>query len=347
MLRFFQEIRSQSIRYRGYLILLTISIACSYGIYLFLDEKTIAVLGMENQLFELATFAFFSVSGFLCLRMGLRSKSFVLFMLGLVLLFGAGEEISWGQQFFKFSTPDSIKTKNIQGETNIHNLKWFHTGDEDHVKKQGWERLLEINFLFRLFCLAYFVVLPFLILISPVISRFTAWLRLPVPPLVLGVFFLINWFSFRTTLNALPTGRPLEPNSIFVTVQGADSNIRHQTIRPFEQLADSLLQDPQTGRLTAAVSSYELVDRGRTSTSLDIHFQSPDERGSFQTKQVFEQLAKRQRLENNESVRIEKDEFYYCTTTEAFECLSALLFLLSFIIFIREKKPIATPSDQN
>ncbi|MFM7709585.1 MAG: hypothetical protein ACKO5C_01605 [Ferruginibacter sp.] len=65
-----------------------------------MDEQTIAVLGMENQLFELATFVFFSISGILFLIIGYRTRSFVLLILGLVLLFGAGEEISWGQQFF-------------------------------------------------------------------------------------------------------------------------------------------------------------------------------------------------------------------------------------------------------
>lgn len=197
--------------------------------------------------------------------------------------------------------------------------------------------MLEINFLFRLFCLGYFTMLPFLILVSPAFSRFTAWLRLPVPPLAVGVFFIINWFCFRTTLDALPPGRPLEPNSIFVSVQGADSSIRRQTMLPFEQLADSLLQYPQSGTLRTAVSSYELVHRGKTTTSLDIHFKSPKERGAFQTKPVYEQLARLQQQKNSTLVQIHKDDFFYCTTTEAFECLCALLFLLSGIIFFREK----------
>ncbi|MFM7709584.1 MAG: hypothetical protein ACKO5C_01600 [Ferruginibacter sp.] len=185
--------------------------------------------------------------------------------------------------------------------------------------------------------MVYFLVLPFFVLVSPAINRLTTWFRLPVPPLALGLFFLMNWVSFRTTLDALPPGRPTVPNSIFVTVQDADSSIRRQTIHLYEQLADSLIQDPQTGTLHTAVSCYELVDRGQTSTSLDIHFQSPEARGTFQTNRIYEQLAGLQPMTNSKAVQVAKDDFYYCTTTQAFECLSALLFVLSGIIFFSEK----------
>ncbi|BBK40333.1 hypothetical protein STVA_03530 [Allostella vacuolata] len=41
------------------------------------------------------------------------------FMLGL--LFIAGEEISWGQQWFRWDTPEWIGAVNTQNETNLHN----------------------------------------------------------------------------------------------------------------------------------------------------------------------------------------------------------------------------------
>lgn len=34
----------------------------------------------------------------------------------------AGEEISWGQRLFAFSTPDSLAAVNVQNEFNIHNI---------------------------------------------------------------------------------------------------------------------------------------------------------------------------------------------------------------------------------
>ncbi len=53
-----------------------------------------------------------------------RSIFFIVFtvILGLVLFFGAGEEISWGQRLLGIESPDYFKEKNTQGETNFHNL---------------------------------------------------------------------------------------------------------------------------------------------------------------------------------------------------------------------------------
>jgi len=43
-------------------------------------------------------------------------------LLGLVLFFGAGEEISWGQRILGIESSEYFKEKNLQGETNFHNL---------------------------------------------------------------------------------------------------------------------------------------------------------------------------------------------------------------------------------
>ena len=47
------------------------------------------------------------------------------FALGLVFggIYFAGEELSWGQHFVGWSTPESFQTWNDQGETNIHNSR--------------------------------------------------------------------------------------------------------------------------------------------------------------------------------------------------------------------------------
>lgn len=47
-------------------------------------------------------------------------------LVALSCVYFAGEEISWGQQLFGWSTPEEIKTMNDQDETNIHNMSsWF------------------------------------------------------------------------------------------------------------------------------------------------------------------------------------------------------------------------------
>ncbi|MFZ8933033.1 MAG: hypothetical protein ACO20H_08600 [Bacteriovoracaceae bacterium] len=45
-----------------------------------------------------------------------------LFLLGLVFVFGAGEEISWGQRIFDIKSPEFFVQNNSQQETNLHNL---------------------------------------------------------------------------------------------------------------------------------------------------------------------------------------------------------------------------------
>lgn len=42
--------------------------------------------------------------------------------LGFLLFVAAGEEISWGQHYLGFSTPDSMSTVNVQNELNLHNI---------------------------------------------------------------------------------------------------------------------------------------------------------------------------------------------------------------------------------
>jgi hypothetical protein len=47
----------------------------------------------------------------------------LLFSIGILLI--AFEEISWGQTYFSFLTPDYFNSTNLQQETNIHNLEYF------------------------------------------------------------------------------------------------------------------------------------------------------------------------------------------------------------------------------
>ena len=44
-------------------------------------------------------------------------------LIGLGLVFLAGEEISWGQQYLRWETPEGWAARNYQRETNLHNLQ--------------------------------------------------------------------------------------------------------------------------------------------------------------------------------------------------------------------------------
>ena len=88
----------------------------------------------ENHPVELLTFASLLIAGILGCRLAWRirkmgggwlySAFYVVFGMGLI--FVAMEEISWGQWFFFYETPEAIKSINKQEEMNLHNLPAFH-----------------------------------------------------------------------------------------------------------------------------------------------------------------------------------------------------------------------------
>lgn len=59
-------------------------------------------------------------------------------LLALVFALMFAEEISWGQRWLGFVTPGWLRGQNIQGEFNLHNLRWFHPRLETNWLKLGW-----------------------------------------------------------------------------------------------------------------------------------------------------------------------------------------------------------------
>jgi hypothetical protein len=331
--------------FKDYLIqilLIVLSISCSYSIYLWCSEQTVAMLGMENSLFELFTVCFFLIASIFFFRAFLNTKSIFLLLLSILMFLGAGEELSWGQHFLKFTTPESIRKENIQGEFNLHNLGIFNAGDEFHVKRTGWKRLLEINFLFRLFCIAFGILLPLIVMLSPFFKKFVNRIKMPVPPIIIGIFFLINWVAFRTTFESLPKGKPDEPNTISLISTHFDNNSSRKMDSLIFMEIDLLLKDPARN---AIISSFEVIRRGQHNTSFDISFKSFAERKQAQSKEMFERLSEIQNNHPEMNIALVKDDNYYSTSTETFECISALIFLLISIGFYRRKEALFTQNN--
>ena len=87
---------------------------------------------VENGSVEILTFLVFLIAGILGLILVIKNfkrvNNFVTcfyFIFSICLILISLEEISWGQWFFHFETPDHWKTLNYQGETNLHNLEAF------------------------------------------------------------------------------------------------------------------------------------------------------------------------------------------------------------------------------
>ena len=90
------------------------------------------VWSLEDHIVEYLSSFFLLLSSVLFLRSLIYSKKkkstnskWLMFLLvGISLLFflAAGEEISWGQRIFKFSTPTYLSSINDQNELNFHNI---------------------------------------------------------------------------------------------------------------------------------------------------------------------------------------------------------------------------------
>jgi hypothetical protein len=85
----------------------------------------------ENSPVELGTFIFSILAGALAIAHARRLKKLGAAILwrafylvfGVAMLLIAMEEISWGQWFFHFHTPQAISDINTQHEFNLHNIK--------------------------------------------------------------------------------------------------------------------------------------------------------------------------------------------------------------------------------
>jgi len=121
-------------------------------------------------------------------------------LLGFIFLFGAGEEVSWGQRELHFKTPDFLES-NRQKEANIHNLPVFELTDLQGAYKTGLAKYLSMQELFKLFWLTFCFLLPLWSILS---RRFKLLLErggVPIVPLWAGVFLLLNYGLY---LNILP-----------------------------------------------------------------------------------------------------------------------------------------------
>jgi len=92
----------------------------------------------ENYPVELVTFLGYFFAGIIGLNLAwqswkrkegmLISGFYTIFSLGMLLI--GMEEVSWGQTFFGFNTPESILQVNRQQEFNLHNLQGFQGNSE-------------------------------------------------------------------------------------------------------------------------------------------------------------------------------------------------------------------------
>jgi hypothetical protein len=195
-----EEVRSL----RKYILVIAVILPACYLFYNTADGDTIIFFGHEDGLFEWLTSLLYFTSFVLLFRTFLVNRNIFLLLLALVMFFGAGEEISWGQRVFGFATPEKIDSVNAQHEFNVHNLVVFNGRDMKGVNKQGWQKLTEMDLLFKIFTTCFGAILPFCTRKSGFVSGLTRRFKVPVPPLVLGIFFPVSWICLKLSLYRLP-----------------------------------------------------------------------------------------------------------------------------------------------
>jgi hypothetical protein len=173
-------------------IAIAVYIALAYSI-LAMGNNLLAATIPEDHYFELiGAFSFFVTSllffyGFWLARKTLDKswvslvKQLVYLGLAVLFLFGAGEEISWGQRILGFQTPESLSEVNRQEEFNLHNLS-------------AWEAsaLLDPDRLFDIFWFLFAVITPAAALVLPSFKRFASQF-IPVVFWGIGLLFLYNY----------------------------------------------------------------------------------------------------------------------------------------------------------
>ena len=109
-----------------YMILMLVM--CLIPIIFLFDEELYLLIIREDGVIEYLTASFLLFASiklfFLFLKIYKKYSvfNFGLLSYSLVLFFGFGEEISWGQRIFGIQSPSFFSENNFQGEINIHNM---------------------------------------------------------------------------------------------------------------------------------------------------------------------------------------------------------------------------------
>lgn len=168
-----------------------------YGLYLYfvfpLNAVALEKFAGEDRILETLGAIYFFVSSLLFFLLFKRDnngnklgklktkKNIIYLLLGILFLFAAGEEISWGQRIFNVEVADSWKAINVQDELNIHNLALMEVD------------LLNLNYLFPRLSIIFFFLLPLACKFSLKFSGGIKRLGFPLVPIEIGGFFCITY----------------------------------------------------------------------------------------------------------------------------------------------------------
>ncbi len=118
------------------------------------------------------------------------------FLMATVFLFGAGEEISWGQRIFNVESSTYFLENNAQGETNLHNM----VVDGKKINKIIFSQLL------TLVLVIYLIITPILYRKYDIIKKLITLFAVPIVKWHHTIAFLIS----TGVLTFMPSNRKWE-----------------------------------------------------------------------------------------------------------------------------------------
>lgn len=185
MLRFKKLTKVESFLFFALLIVLALSVYFGFTDKVYFDT----VFAQEDGAIEYGTFFFLlciSILQFIRLFTASKDKKVLwklgILFFGILFLFGAGEEISWGQRIFGIESGEFFQGNNLQKETNFHNLE------------VGGVKLNKLIFsqLLTLVMAIYLLIMPFLYQKYKGIKKLVDMFVIPLPQLSHIAAFLIN-----------------------------------------------------------------------------------------------------------------------------------------------------------
>ncbi len=131
------------------------------------------------------------------------------FFLGLLLLFGAMEEISWGQRILGVTSPEWFMRHNRQGETNIHNLVLWGV----NLNRFIFGKILTVVIII------YVGVIPLLYRSNKRVKEFINRWAIPIAQNYQVLLFIIITIAIRMHLNlSKKVGELLELSTCYITL---------------------------------------------------------------------------------------------------------------------------------
>jgi len=188
----------------------------SYSILFLFSKETVIFLTKEDGLFEWIGALCLLASSVIFLLLGINSKKSIatIYYIGfcLVMLFGFGEEINWGQRIFNWETLDFLKETGT-GQLNIHNIPGLERNAEGERRLLPFVRIISICWLIYLF------VIPMMNKYSVKIHELVHKFKLPISPIWMGVFYIINHILKWISLSYFPGNQfnPTEINVQYIT----------------------------------------------------------------------------------------------------------------------------------